>query len=163
MKKKVITSIIAIVFIAVFLLGYLYYYHNSNPSIGTNVISELNNNIKVSSIKLEQGTNEMIYTYQITNSTPYLIKHNNVFLSFNIVEKDLIKQNNFKIEGMGNKLNIAPNETIYLTFSVPRNIFDSSKSLMTDKPTLEMKLYINKVEQDKFFHITLLDNDSPNS
>lgn len=125
--------------------------------MGSNVLTELDNNVKLSFVKIEQGNNEVVYAYQITNNTPYLIKQNNVYLSFNIKEEDVIKQNNFKVEGRGNKLNITPKETINLTFSVPKKIFDTSKSMLSEKPTLEMKLYLNEVEQNKFFHITLLD------
>lgn len=160
MKKKTTTSLLALAFfIIVILIGYLYF-HTRYPDISPNVATELSSNVNLSLIKIDQGTDEVVYTYQITNNTPYLIKQNNVYLSFDITEENTVQQNNFKIEGRGNKLNFSPHDTVQLTFIVPKKIMDISKPLLSDQPSLEMKLYLNEVKQDNFFHITLVNKSS---
>ncbi|MGP0750552.1 hypothetical protein ACAG12_25995, partial [Escherichia coli] len=64
MKKKTTTSLLALAFfIIVILIGYLYF-HTRYPDISPNVATELSSNVNLSLIKIDQGTDEVVYTYQ---------------------------------------------------------------------------------------------------
>lgn len=101
----------------------------------------------------EEG--KKIHIYELTNGSKYNLKHNVVYFSYPIKTEQGHKSNPFKIEALDNKLDIASGEKVELKVEVPLEIFMRIEDVVVSEPSLEIKGYINAVEQENLFHKTL--------
>lgn len=65
------------------------------------------------------------------------------------------KGNPFKVEAIGNKLDIKPGEEVVLKVFAPIEMYKYNELLVIDTPRLEMKGYLNEVGYNNMFHGTI--------
>lgn len=120
--------------------------------------NEKSPNVPKISIKLVQkkrNPHNTIYTFRLQNESNQIIKQSSVYLRYNELTGQSIKRCPFKIEAMGNKLNIKPNETITLKVPVPKET--GLHSNWTDVKQLELEVvgYIKNVSNEYRFRIMI--------
>ena len=97
----------------------------------------------VTKTKLPEG---IVYSIKMTNGSSFLIKQNNVYISYPFRTGENSKSlNKAKIETEGNKLDIRPGDEVILNAFIPTGIFNSDK---VDLGVLqyEIKGYIREVK-----------------
>jgi hypothetical protein len=94
------------------------------------------------------------YTFKVHNESKYIIKQNTIYMYFNIKTPNEDKENPFKIETEGNKLNIKPNEQFIITATVPKTDVLQTNLLDMEHPEIEMKGYVEEVSDSHLFQIT---------
>ncbi len=113
--------------------------------------------IKVELVKKEEeenGINEngINYTLKLKNKSDFIIKQNNVYLSYPIKIDGGKKGNDFKVEAEGNRLNIDPDEEVTLNVYIPHEGLLPS-NLLIDKPKIEIKGFLEQVDKKHIFNI----------
>jgi hypothetical protein len=98
--------------------------------------------------KLPEGTG---YSLKLKNNSPYLIKQNVVYVSYPIKSGNGVRSNKCKVEAIGNKLDIKPNEEVMLSVFMPIENYKDNPYLDTENPQLEIIGYINKVTEENRF------------
>ncbi|MEW9673883.1 hypothetical protein [Ammoniphilus sp. 3BR4] len=91
-------------------------------------------------------------SYKLKNTSPFLIRHNAAYLTFDIIREvnKNIRGNTFKIEGLGNRLDIKPNEEVILQFFVPKEMVEGNKFIDVNQPRMELHIYFDEVKTDNF-------------
>ena len=89
------------------------------------------------------------YSFNLRNNTGHTIKQNAVYLSFPIKVPNGEQGNHFKVEAVGNKIDIQPNEEVSLTFFCQRE--DYVNSLDIEHPNLFVKGYFDSVSVGTHF------------
>jgi hypothetical protein len=98
--------------------------------------------------KLPEGTG---YSLKLKNNSPYMIKQNVVYVSYPIKSGNGVRSNKCKVEAIGNKLDIKPNEEVMLSVFMPIEHYKDNPYLDTENPQLEIIGYINKVTEENRF------------
>lgn len=98
--------------------------------------------------ELPEGTN---YTIKLKNGSPYLIKHNILYVSLPIKTQNGYKQNRFKIEATHNKLDIYPNQEIVLSAFAPIEMYRDNKFLDNMEPDYNFFMFLNEVKEENRF------------
>ncbi|WP_379320288.1 hypothetical protein [Paenibacillus puldeungensis] len=99
-----------------------------------------------------ESSNGLNFVLKLQNNSRYIIKQNNVNLSFPIKIDNGTKGNDFKIESKGNKLDIHPGEELFLTVFAPMEMYEGNNNIDLDNPYIEINGYINEVEGIMHFH-----------
>ena len=93
---------------------------------------------------LEEGIS---YSIKLTNGSDYVIKQNNVFVSFPIkLGETGYKGNDYKVEAEGNKLDIQPGEKITLNVFMPFESMGDKSLLGIDNPSIQLVGYMKTVD-----------------
>lgn len=111
----------------------------------TNLPEELEK-IKLEVVKKSVLPEGIFYSIKLTNGSSFIIKQNNVYVSYPMnIGKNAKSLNKAKIEAEGNKIDIRPGDEIILNAFIPDGIFNSDK---VDLSVLqyEIKGYIGEVE-----------------
>lgn len=108
--------------------------------------------IKVELVEKEEEHNGVNYTLKLKNKSDFIIKQNNVYLSYPIKIDGGQKGNDFKVEAEGNKLNIDPDEEVTLYIHTPHEGLLPS-NLLIDKPKIEIKGFLEQVDKEHIFNI----------
>lgn len=90
------------------------------------------------------------YSLNLENGCQSLIKQNNVYISFPIINGNGSTMNKAKIEAVGNKLDIQPGEKVSLNVFIPTEYYVSAK-IDKNRPQYEIKGYINDVKDSNHF------------
>jgi hypothetical protein len=93
------------------------------------------------------------YAIKLTNGSKHVIKQNVVYLSYPLKLPNGQMGNKFKIEAIGNKLDIKPNEVINLNVFAPIQEYENNKNLVLDTPDLQIIGYIDDVTAEHQFSI----------
>lgn len=116
---------------------------------------KLNNieKIKVELVKKEKRPGIIIYTIKLINGSNFVLKQNNVYVSFPIeINQNAQKGNEYKVEVKGNKLDIQPGEKYTMHVIMPLEGIDKSV-LALDTPNYELKGYLEKVDNKHLFSV----------
>ncbi len=111
----------------------------------------------VKKVKLElqeKETNQegISYTIQLVNGSNYVIKQNNVYVSFPIKHGESgFKGNEYQVEATGNKLNIQPGEKITLTVFMPFEGLGDKTLFGIDHPEIKLRGYMETVDDEHLF------------
>lgn len=109
--------------------------------------------IKVVLVKKETRPGIIIYKMKLINGSDFVIKQNNIYVSFPIeLNENAHKGNEYKIEVKGNKLDIQPGEEYTLNVIMPMEGIDKSV-LALDTPSYELKGYLEKVDNKHLFSV----------
>ncbi|GGI17975.1 hypothetical protein [Gottfriedia solisilvae] len=109
--------------------------------------------IKVELVKKEKRPGIIIYTIKLINGSDYVLKQNNVYVSFPIeINQNAHKGNEYKVEVKGNKLDIQPGEEYTMHVIMPLEGIDKSV-LALDTPSYELKGYLEKVDNKHLFSV----------
>jgi len=109
--------------------------------------------IKVVLIKNKKEKEVNIYTMKLINGSDFVIKQNNVNVSFPIkITQNAYKGNEYKVEAIGNKLDIQPGEDIILNVIMPFEGIDKSL-LALDHPSYQLKGYLGKLDNKHLFSV----------
>ncbi|ATP41021.1 hypothetical protein CSE16_13715 [Solibacillus sp. R5-41] len=101
--------------------------------------------------KLDEGIS---YSIKLTNGSDYVIKQNNVFVSFPIKNgESAYKGNEYKVEADGNKLDIQPGEKITLNVFMRYEGIGDKSLLGIDNPHIQLKGYMHTVDDEHHFTI----------
>jgi len=95
------------------------------------------------------------FTIKLSNHSKYTIKQNNIYISYPIKVTSGSKGNEFKVEARDNKLEIKPNEEVILTAFTPIEEYEGNKNLLITECYLEIKGYIEQVEEKNHFGKTI--------
>lgn len=128
----------------------------STPSVSMYLTKCINKNPKMD-IVLFQKTQDMhytTYTFRVHNKSKYIIKQNTIYMNFNMKTPNEEKENPFKIEAEGNKLNVKPNEQFTITVKVPKTDILQTNLLDMEHPKIEVKGYVEEVSDSHLFQIT---------
>lgn len=110
--------------------------------------------IKLELVEQENLEDGISYSIKLINNSDYVIKQNNVYVSFPIKQDErFYKGNDYKVEADGNKLDIQPGENITLRVFMPfRGIVD--KTLVeTDNPNIQLMGYLQTVDKKNYFTV----------
>ncbi|MFJ7667394.1 hypothetical protein ACIQXI_09805 [Lysinibacillus sp. NPDC097195] len=108
--------------------------------------------IKLALIKTETLENGISYTINLKNDSDFVIKQNNVFVSFPIkLGESGLKDNKYTVEAEGNKLDIQPGEEITLHVLMPFEGIGDQSVLGIDNPNIQLKGYIETVDNEHQF------------
>jgi len=109
--------------------------------------------IKVELVKKEKRPDIIIYTIKLINGSDFVLKQNNVYVSFPIeINQNAHKGNEYKVEVKGNKLDIQPGEEYTMHVIMPLEGIDKSV-LALDTPNYELKGYLEKVDNKHLFSV----------
>lgn len=110
--------------------------------------------IRLELIKKETLEEGILYSIKLINGSDFVIKQNNVFVSYPIrIKKDAFKGNEYKVEANGNKLDIKPGEEIVLDVFMPFEGIGDKSLLAIDKPNIHLTGYLEKVDNKHRFSI----------
>lgn len=116
----------------------------------------INDMEKVNLELIEQKTLEegISYSIKLINDSDYVIKQNNVFVSFPIKkDESAYKGNDYKVEAKGNKLDIQPGENITLNVFMPFEGIGDKSLLGIDNPSIQLMGYMETVDDKHQFSI----------
>ncbi|WP_088014706.1 hypothetical protein [Gottfriedia acidiceleris] len=109
--------------------------------------------IKVELIQEETIKEGKLYTLKLINGSDFIIKQNNVYVSFPIeITQNAHKGNDYKVEAKGNKLDIQPGEVRILNVYMPYEGLDKT-SLAIDDPSYQLVGYLNQLDGKHHFTI----------
>jgi hypothetical protein len=112
------------------------------------------NNIKLELIKKQTLKEGILYSIKLINGSDFIIKQNNVFVSFPIkISQTSYKGNKYKVEAKGNKLDINPGEKITLNVFMPFEGIGDKSLLRMDNPSVQLNGYIESVDNKHKFSI----------
>ncbi|WP_142288234.1 hypothetical protein [Bacillus sp. EAC] len=111
--------------------------------------------ININLINKKRNKHNTIYTFKLYNNSTQTIKQSSVYLHYNIKLPQGVRNNPFKVEAKGNKLNIKPDEKVTLTVTIPNESGLKTNILDINHPVIEVVGYINKISNDNLFHLTL--------
>jgi len=114
------------------------------------------NSTDIDQIKLELVSHSKLpngnaYTIKLRNLSKFNIAQNAIFLSYSIKTTNGSRTNDFKILARNNKLNIKPNEEVFVDLFAPIEEFEGNQKLDTDKPNIEIIGYIEEVKEKRRF------------
>ncbi|WP_370049025.1 hypothetical protein [Lysinibacillus sp. RC79] len=140
MKFKLLSSCI---FILVLLAGC-----DSEKEFTINAIQK----VKLELIEKETLKEGISYSIKLINDSDYVIKQNNVFVSFMIKEgENAYKGNEYKVEARGNKLDIQPGEKVILNVFMPFEGMGDKSLLGIDNPSIQLNGYMETVDDKHHF------------
>ncbi|MFF2176442.1 hypothetical protein ACFVT8_08290 [Lysinibacillus sp. NPDC058147] len=103
--------------------------------------------IKLELIKKETLKEGISYSIKLINDSDYVIKQNNVLVSFPIKRGESgYKENEYKVEADGNKLDIQPGEKVTLNVFMPFEGMGDKTLLGIDNPSIKLKGYMETVD-----------------
>lgn len=110
--------------------------------------------IKLELINKQTSKEGILYSIKLINGTDFVIKQNNVFVSFPIkTSQSSYKGNAYKVEARGNKLDIRPGEKITLDVFMPFEGIGDKSLLGIDNPSIQLIGYLEKVDNKHKFSI----------
>lgn len=140
MRLKVLSSLI---FILVLLAGC-----DNEKEFTLNDIQK----VKLELIEKETLKGGLSYSIKLINDSDYVLKQNNVFVSFMIKEgENAYKGNEYKVEAKGNKLDIQPGEKVTLNVFMPFEGMGDKSLLRIDNPIIQLKGYMEVVDNKHQF------------
>lgn len=108
--------------------------------------------ITLALMKTERFENGISYTIHLKNDSDFVIKQNNVFVSYPIkLGESGLKDNQYTVEAEGNKLDIQPGEKITLHVFMPFEGMGDQSVLGIDDPSIQLKGFIESVDNEHFF------------
>lgn len=98
---------------------------------------------------LEEGIS---YSIKLINDSDYVLKQNNVFVSFMIKEgENAYKGNEYKVGAKGNKLDIQPGEKVTLNVFMPFEGMGDQSLLGIDNPIIQLKGFMEVIDDKHQF------------
>ncbi len=140
MANKRISYLIILVGICIALIS------TSCSSTKVTSLSEELDKIKLEVVTKSELPEGIAYSIRLTNDSSYLIKQNNVYISYPLrTGKNINSLNSAKIEAEGNKVDIRSGDEVILNAYIPAGVFNSDK---VDLNILqyELKGYIGEVK-----------------
>jgi DnaJ-class molecular chaperone len=103
-------------------------------------------------IKTQNLNGAIVYTIKMTNGSDFVIKQNNVYVSYPVKTKTAGYQGNeYKVEAKGNKLNIQPGEKIIFHVIMPFDGIGDKSLLGIDNPSIQINGYLGKLDNKHRF------------
>ena len=143
MKRKRIYIIIFLI-----LIGGALFSFRKNNEFKPNITLEDIDGVTLQLIDETKTEHGILYNLKLTNISPKLLVQNNVFISYPLKGSTGTsqRQNNFKVEANGNKLNIKTGESINLRVFMPKEVYIDNEFILEDAPWFEVKGYLGKVD-----------------
>lgn len=111
-------------------------------------------NIKLELIEMKTLEEGISYSIKLINGSDFVIKQNNVFVSFPIKHGEgAYKGNEYKVEAKGNKLDIQPGEKITLDVFMPFEGIGDKSLLGIDNPSIQLIGYMETVDNKHQFSV----------
>ncbi|TQR28955.1 hypothetical protein C7Y47_18865 [Lysinibacillus sphaericus] len=108
--------------------------------------------VKLELIEKETLKGGLSYSIKLINDSDYVIKQNNVFVSFMIKEgENAYKGNEYKVEAKGNKLDIQSGEKVTLNVFMPFEGMGDQSLLGIDNPIIQLKVFMEVVDDKHQF------------
>ncbi|MFC4600842.1 hypothetical protein [Cohnella hongkongensis] len=107
--------------------------------------------IKIEIIEKSKMPNGITYSMKLKNLSKFTIAQNNVYISYPIKTSAGSKGNEFKIEAKNNRLQIEPDEEIFLSAFAPIENYEENQKLDTENFNLEIIGYIEEVKETRRF------------
>ncbi|WP_088015009.1 hypothetical protein [Gottfriedia acidiceleris] len=111
--------------------------------------------ISINLVQKKRNHNNTIYIFRFRNESKQLIKQCNVYLRYHVLLKQGIQLSPFKIEAMGNKLNIKPKEKLTIKVTIPKEKGFKGELQDIYNPELEVLGYVKEVKNDNKFRLTV--------
>lgn len=143
MKRKIIYIIIFLI-----LIGGVLFSFRKNDEFKPNIALEDIDGVTLQLVNETKTENGIQYNLKLTNTSPKILVQNNVFISFPLKgsTETSQRQNNFKVEADGNKLNVESGESINLRAFMPKEVYIDNAFILEDDPWFELKGYLGKVD-----------------
>lgn len=124
--------------------------NENKEAISTNDVQKISWEL----IKEQTMDGVIVYTIKLINGSDFVIKQNNVFVSYPIITTtNANKSNEYKVEVKGNKLDIQPGEKITLHALMPMEGMGDKSLLRIDDPHIQINGYLDKVDNKHKFSI----------
>lgn len=109
--------------------------------------------IKIELIEKETTKDGINYSIRLINGSSFTIKQNNMYLSYpiKIDGNGSQKENKYKVEADGNKLDIESGEEVILTVFMPYEGLGERGSLLINTPDVQLIGYLEKVDENHLF------------
>lgn len=108
--------------------------------------------VKLELVEKETLKEGISYSIKLMNESDYVIKQNNVFVSFPIKNgESAYKGNKYKVEANGNKLDIQPGENITLHVFMPYEGLGDKSVFGLDNPHVQLIGFMNAVDGENQF------------
>ncbi|MBM7655303.1 hypothetical protein [Neobacillus cucumis] len=112
------------------------------------------NKIKLELVKKQTSKEGISYSINLLNGSDFVIKQNNVFVSFPIkTSQTAYKGNEYKVETNGNKIDIKPGEKVILNVFMPFEGIGEKPLLGIDNPSIQLIGYLENVDNKHKFSI----------
>ncbi|MFF3025372.1 hypothetical protein ACFVRR_22470 [Gottfriedia sp. NPDC057948] len=110
--------------------------------------------IRVELVKKEAIKEGNLYTLKLINSSYFVIKQNNVFVTYPLkINENAYKGNGYKVEAKGNKLDIQPGEKITLIVFMPFEGLGDKNLFALDNPSYQLKGFLENVDSKHQFSV----------
>lgn len=110
--------------------------------------------IKYELIKKQTLNGAISYSIALINSSDFVIKQNNVFISYPIkIKEGIYKGNDYKVEALGNKLDIQPGEKITLNVFMSFEGIGDKSLLGIENPSIQITGYLGNMDNKHKFTI----------
>ena len=150
-RKKGGWFILKIKFLSTMLLGFVLLVgcvNENKVAISTNDSEK----IKLELIEKQTMKEGISYSIKLINDSDFVIRQNNVFVSYPIkIKTDAFKGNEYKVEAKGNKLDIQPGEKITLNVFMPFEGMGDKSLLGLDNPNIQIKGYLHTIDEEHHF------------
>ncbi|MFC5405864.1 hypothetical protein [Cohnella soli] len=110
--------------------------------------------IKLELVSYSKLPNGNAYTVKLRNLSKFKIAQNDIYLSYLIKTTSGGRTNDFKVMARNNKLNIKPNEEIFVDLFAPIEEFAGNQKLDTETPYIEIIGYLEEVKEERRFQKT---------
>jgi hypothetical protein len=91
------------------------------------------------------------YALKLVNNSAYVIKQNNVYLSYPIKIDHGSTSNHCKVEAQNNKINIKPKQQVLLNIFMQKCDYQGNDQLMSENPEIEFTGYFSQVAELNHF------------
>lgn len=96
----------------------------------------------------------MVYTIKLINDSDFVIRQNNVYVSFLIKTGEMgFKENEYKVEADGNKLNIQPGEEVNVEVYMPFKGLGGLSLYGIESSHIKINGYLNCIDNEHRFSI----------
>ena len=110
--------------------------------------------IRYELVKKQTLEGAIVYSIKLINGSNFVIKQNNLFISFPIkTTTNGYKGNEYKVEVKGNKLDIQPGEKITLDAFMPFEGMGDKSMLGIENPMIQINGYLDSVDNKHHFSI----------
>lgn len=110
--------------------------------------------INLELINKQSSKKGLSYNIKLINGSDFVIKQNNIYVSFPIKTGELSsKGNEYKVEANGNKLDIQPGEEVTLNVYMPFQGIGDTSLLEIESPEIQLIGYLDSVNDKNRFSV----------
>lgn len=146
-KKFIIISLFVASLILSIMGGYILGKDTNKKEFNSTGVPNISKSINIRITNTQRiPSSGTAYTLVLKNTSQYLIKQNSVYLSYPIKHDESGHTiNKCKVEAVGNKIDIKPDEEVMLNVFIPCENYENNNKIDSNRPQFEIEGYFNEV------------------